>query len=101
MAAPLNEEIQHISYCNIRPVVFHGYVAPFIFIYAAWLYVWVAIYGIEEYFEGGLIALAIIGLIQVLTSLFCLWSIGIRCALTCATVSKFISYVDIFNIYIF
>ncbi|XP_041369048.1 endoplasmic reticulum transmembrane helix translocase-like [Gigantopelta aegis] len=87
MSAPLNEEIQHISYCNIRPVVFHGYVAPFIFIYGAWLYVWIAIYGTEEYFEGGLIALAIIGLIQVLTSLFCLWSIGVRCALTCATVT--------------
>lgn len=88
MAAPLNEEIQRLSYHNIRPVILHGYVLPFIFIYAIWFYVWATIYGIEDYYEGGLITFAVIGLFQILTALFCLWSIDIRCALTCSQVSR-------------
>ncbi|XP_046376325.1 endoplasmic reticulum transmembrane helix translocase-like [Haliotis rufescens] len=84
MAAPLNDEIQSVSYYNIRHVSLHGYVAPFIFIYIAWFYTWANVYGIQDYYEGGLIALAIIGLVQILTALFCLWSIHVRCALTCS-----------------
>ncbi|ESO92805.1 hypothetical protein LOTGIDRAFT_162282 [Lottia gigantea] len=87
MAAPVNEEIQRLCYYNIRPVVFHGYVAPFILIYSAWLYAWTFVYGINDYFEGGLIAFAIVALLQVLTSLFCLWSVDVRCALTCSKVN--------------
>lgn len=86
MAAPLNDEIQSVSYYNIRHVSLHGYVAPFIFIYIAWFYTWANVYGIQDYYEGGLIALAIIGLVQILTALFCLWSIHVRCALTCSKV---------------
>ncbi|KAH9507578.1 hypothetical protein Btru_051511 [Bulinus truncatus] len=87
MAAPLTEEIQRLSYYNLRPLFLHGYVFPFIFIYAAWAYVWTYIYGIDGYFEGGLIALAGIGLLQILTCLFCLWSVHVRCALTCSEVA--------------
>ncbi|XP_013085670.2 endoplasmic reticulum transmembrane helix translocase-like [Biomphalaria glabrata] len=87
MAAPLTEEIQRLSYYNIRPLLLHGYVFPFLFVYAAWAYVWAYVYGINDYYEGGLIALAGIGLLQILTSLFCLWSVHVRCALTCSKVA--------------
>ncbi|XP_076436268.1 endoplasmic reticulum transmembrane helix translocase-like [Babylonia areolata] len=86
MAAPLNEEIQRLSYHNIRPVVLHGYVLPFIFIYAGWFYTWTMVYGMDDYFEAGLIAFAIVGLFQILTALFCMWSIEVRCAMTCSKV---------------
>ncbi|XP_052789722.1 endoplasmic reticulum transmembrane helix translocase-like [Mya arenaria] len=89
MAAPaLNEEIQYVSYYNFRPTLFHGYVGPFVIIYAIWLYVLTAVYGLEDYFEAGLIALAVIGVLQILVSLFCLWSVHIRCILTCSKVSS-------------
>ncbi|KAK7497039.1 hypothetical protein BaRGS_00011775 [Batillaria attramentaria] len=84
MAAPLNDEIQRLSYHNIRPVVLHGYVLPFLFIYAGWFYMWTVVYGVDDYFEAGLIAFAIIGLVQILTALFCLWSIEVRCWMTCS-----------------
>lgn len=88
MAAPsLNDEIQYVSYYNIRQTIFHGYVGPFVFLYIIWLYCWTMVYGTEEYFEAGLIVLAGIGVCQVLVSLFCLWSVDIRCALTCSGVS--------------
>nr|KAG5706602.1 hypothetical protein BaRGS_005672 [Batillaria attramentaria] len=45
---------------------------------------WTVVYGVDDYFEAGLIAFAIIGLVQILTALFCLWSIEVRCWMTCS-----------------
>ena len=87
-ASFLNEEIDRLAFYNLRPVIFHGYVFPFVFIYSAWLYTWTVIYGIDDYFEAGCIAFAVIGLLQILTALFCLWSVHVRCALTCGKVSE-------------
>ncbi|KAH3794412.1 hypothetical protein DPMN_147945 [Dreissena polymorpha] len=88
MAAPaLNEEIQYVTYYNFRPTILHGYIGPFVGLYLVWLYCWTVVYGLEEYFEAGLIALACIGVVQVLVSLFCLWSVHVRCVLTCSRVS--------------
>ena len=90
MAAPsrLNDEIQQISLHNVRPLLFHGYVTPFIVLYSVWLYMWTVVYGIEEYFEAGLIVLAILGLLQILSCLFCLWFVEVRCLLSCSKVSS-------------
>ncbi|CAH1786419.1 unnamed protein product [Owenia fusiformis] len=84
MAKSLNEEIQQISLHNPRPLVLHGYVAPFMVLYSIWLYVWVVVFGVDEFFELGCIALAGIGILQILVCLFCFWSVAIRCALTCS-----------------
>ncbi len=83
------DEIASISLFTLRPLLLHFYVAPFIFLYGAWLYVWAFVYGIEEYYEAGLIALAVIGILQILTVLFCLWFVEVRCLLTCSKVSAF------------
>ncbi|KAJ8300415.1 hypothetical protein KUTeg_021934 [Tegillarca granosa] len=85
-SSALNDDIQSVTFYNIRPLFFHGYIGPFAVLYSIWLYCWVAVYGLENYFEAGLIALAILGLLQILTSLFCLWSVDVRCALTCQKV---------------
>ena len=87
MASRLNEEIQQIALFNVRPLLLHGYVTPFIVLYAVLLYMWTAVYGVSEYFEAGLIVLAIIGLLQILSCLFCLWFVEVRCLLTCSRVS--------------
>ena len=92
---PLNEEIQQLSLYNLRPIVLHGYVAPFLVLYTGWLYVWMAIYGVEDYYEAGLIALAIIGLLQILTCLFCHWFVDVRTLLTCTKVRKVLYCVKI------
>ncbi|KAL4219329.1 hypothetical protein ACF0H5_021909 [Mactra antiquata] len=87
-SSALNDDIQYVSFYNIRPLPFHGYVGPFIVIYLGWFYSWTVVYGLEEYFEAGLIVLAGIGLLQILTSLFCLWSVDVRCALTCSKAGR-------------
>ncbi|XP_006817256.1 endoplasmic reticulum transmembrane helix translocase-like, partial [Saccoglossus kowalevskii] len=83
MAAPMNSEIESVSLFNPRPLVLHGYVFPFIILYISWLYCWFGVYGIEDYFEAGVIAVVAIGILQILVCLFCHWSVHIKCALTC------------------
>ncbi|XP_019619059.1 PREDICTED: manganese-transporting ATPase 13A1-like isoform X1 [Branchiostoma belcheri] len=83
MAPSIDDLVQRVSLYNLRPFLFHFYVAPFLIIYAAWLYVWLGVYGVEEYFEAGLIALAVIGIVQILACLFCHWSVHVRCTFIC------------------
>ncbi|XP_060069748.1 endoplasmic reticulum transmembrane helix translocase-like [Ylistrum balloti] len=83
-STPLNEEVQSVTCYNIRPLILHGYIGPFVLLYSVWFYCWTCVYGLEEYYEAGLIALAFIGFLQILSSLFCLWSVDVRCVFTCS-----------------
>ncbi len=83
----LDELVQKVSLHNPLPTIIHGYSLPFIFLYGVWFYCWVFVYGVEEYQEAGWIALAGIGLVQVLVSLSCYWSVHVRTFLTCANTS--------------
>ena len=88
MAAPLDENVQSISLHKSLPIVAHGYILPFIFLYATWLYGWVAVYGVDDYWEPGLIVLAVIGVVQILVSLSCYWSVEIRATLATLKVGR-------------
>ncbi|XP_078604353.1 endoplasmic reticulum transmembrane helix translocase-like isoform X10 [Branchiostoma floridae x Branchiostoma japonicum] len=83
MAPSIDDLVQRVSLYNLRPFLLHLYVAPFLVIYAVWLYVWLGFYGVGEYFEAGLIALAVIGIVQILSCLFCHWSVHVRCSFIC------------------
>ncbi|XP_066294107.1 endoplasmic reticulum transmembrane helix translocase-like [Branchiostoma lanceolatum] len=83
MAPSIDDLVQRVSLYNLRPFLFHFYVAPFLVVYAVWLYVWLGVYGVGEYFEAGLIALAVIGIVQILSCLFCHWSVHVRCTFIC------------------
>lgn len=85
-AESLNEEIEYVKLYRIRPILLHFYLAPFIPIYLTWLYFWTVVYGVTDYFEAGLIALAAVGLLQILSCLFCHWSVHVRCFFTCSGV---------------
>lgn len=89
MAAPIDSNIQSISLHKSIPIVLHGYIWPFMVAYALWLYFWVVVYGTEDYWEPGLIALAGIGIVQILVCLSCYWSVHIRARLACLSVSMY------------
>nr|SVE82344.1 EOG090X00J5 [Daphnia magna] len=80
----VDDLVQKVSLHIPRPTIIHGYSLPFIFLYGLWFYLWVFVYGVEEYPEAGWITLAGIGLIQILVSLSCYWSVHIRTLLTCS-----------------
>ncbi|KAG1714791.1 Manganese-transporting ATPase 13A1 [Nymphon striatum] len=81
----VDELIQTVSLHNPRPILLHGYVAPFIIVYLTWIYYWFFQFGVSEYFEAGLIAGVVVGLLQILTCLCCHWSVHISCLFTCKT----------------
>ena len=84
----LDDLVQKVSLHSPFPTITHGYSLPFIFLYGLWFYLWVFVYGVQEYPEAGWITLAGIGLIQILVSLSCYWSVHIRTFLTCASTSN-------------
>lgn len=73
-----------------KPVWMHGYAFPFVIFYGISLYIWIGFYGFLEFFEIGCILVSVVGLLQVLTVLFCIWFVGIRCFLNCKRVSRLI-----------
>jgi len=79
----VNDEIESVSLFTLRPLLLHGYVLPFVFLYAGWLYVWLAVFGSSDYLEAGCIGFVVIVLLQVVCSLLCHWFISVRCFLTC------------------
>ncbi|GFS72069.1 manganese-transporting ATPase 13A1 [Nephila pilipes] len=79
----VDELVNSVTLYRSRRLIFHGYIGPFIIFYLIWFYIWAFRYGASEYFEAGMIAIAIIGIFQVLTCLFCHWSVHIRCLLSC------------------
>lgn len=50
---------------TLRPSISHVYVGPFIVIYAGWIYLWLNVYGMRDYWELGCIVTAGIGIVQV------------------------------------
>lgn len=85
-AESLNDELEYVKLYRIRPLLLHFYLGPFIPIYLTWLYFWTVVYGATDYFEAGLIALAAVGILQILSCLFCHWSVHVRCLFTCSAV---------------
>nr|CAD7457856.1 unnamed protein product [Timema tahoe] len=84
-ALRIDDLVQCVTLHIPRHLVFHGYVLPFVIFYGTWLYLWLAVYGLEEYYEAGLIGVAVIGLLQILTCLCCYWSVHVQCFLTCSS----------------
>jgi len=83
----IDDLVQSVSLHIPRQFLFHGYILPFLTLYGCWLYGWFFVYGVEEYYEAGLIGVAVIGLVQILSCLCCHWSVHVQCFLTCKSVS--------------
>lgn len=88
----VDDLVLSVTLYNSSPLLFHGYVGPFVILYSIWFYVWAFTYGVSEYFEAGMIVVACIGILQILTCLFCHWSVHIRCLLSCRRVSILITF---------
>ena len=82
----LSEDVSYITLCKPLPLVLHAYVWPFVLAYLSLVSVWFSLYGFEESLEVFFLCLAVIAAINIITCLFCVWSVHVRCALTCKKV---------------
>ena len=85
--AAVSEEVESIHFLSPLHWSLHGYVWPFVALYAIHLSVWQTCFSGEDYVEGALIVLAAIAMMQSMTALFCVWSVHVRALLTCRKVS--------------
>ena len=86
LADPDDDLVSAVSLHRARPPVLHGYIAPFLLAYLAWLYTWLVHIGYEEWLEAGYVVGAAIVLLNVLVVLSCHWSVTVMAVMTCNTV---------------
>ncbi|KRY39294.1 putative cation-transporting ATPase 13A1, partial [Trichinella spiralis] len=84
MMIATDELVDHVRLYNPKPLLLHGYIAPFIVAYGTSFFLWSVIYGFFEYFELFCIVFSVIGFLQIIVVLLCFWSISARCLLTCS-----------------
>ena len=82
----IGDEIDYISLYKPLHIAFHGYIAPFVVSYAVLVFLWVGVYGLWDYREVFLIAIAGVAALDFLLCLFCVWSVHLRCFVTCKKV---------------
>jgi hypothetical protein len=87
------DEVAYYKLYKNQPLYFHFYVAPFVLIYLIWLYAWFMVYGVSDHFEIGAIVGVMILLVQILVWLFSMWSVHVRCFLTCSKVKQLFFHV--------
>jgi len=88
LADPGDDLVDRVTLHKTRPPILHGYIAPFLVLYLAWLYTWFVHFGFEEWLEAGYISGAGLVLCNVLVILSCHWSVAIMAAMTCNRVSE-------------
>lgn len=79
----LDELIQYVTLHKLNHLVFQATLSPFLFAVAGLFYLWVFVYGFEEFYEAGLVSLAALGCLEVLLCLCCYWSVHINTFLNC------------------
>ncbi|XP_053209621.1 endoplasmic reticulum transmembrane helix translocase-like [Panonychus citri] len=83
----VDELVSHVSCYNSRPLLFHLYLAPFLCIYVFLINLWFVKYSTTESQEIWFIWVAVAVILQILTYLFCHWSVDVNCFLAFSKVS--------------
>lgn len=81
----VDELVQTVTLHNPRKLLFTGYVLPSVILHAVWIYSWIFVYGIDEYYDAGLVGIAAIGVLQIFICLCCQWSVHIHTFLNCSS----------------
>lgn len=82
----LDDLVQYVGLYTRNPIALSGVVLPFIPLYLGAFYLWIAVYGVEQHYEAGLIAIVAIAFVHILSLLCCYWSVHVLAFLTCRKV---------------
>ncbi|KYQ50837.1 putative cation-transporting ATPase 13A1 [Trachymyrmex zeteki] len=81
----VDDLVQSVSLHNPRKWVFNGYILPFVMLQSLWIYCWIFVYGVDEYYDAGLVGIAAIGMLQIFLCLCCQWSVHIHTFINCSS----------------
>lgn len=76
-ATSLDDLIQSVSLHIINPAYLSGVVFPFLAIYIVFFYLWIYVYGVDDYYEAGLVTFGVLVFSHILTFLCCFWSVHV------------------------
>lgn len=86
----LDNLIQYVTLHEKLPTAFSGIVFPFVALYLGFFYLWYNVYGVDEFYEAGIVCIVALAILHVLTCLCCYWSVHVLTFLNCRTVSFFV-----------
>lgn len=87
----LSDDVEYIVLYRLLPTWAHGYILPFILFYVTLISGWVVIFEGLLHVEALLICVAVIAALNIVTCLSCVWSVHIRCLLTCRKVTRILT----------
>lgn len=79
----LDDLVQSVTLYKFNKTILHLDILPFVLIYSIWIYVWIAVYGFWDFYEGGFVGIAVIACNQILCCLGCFWSVHVNCFMKC------------------
>ncbi|XP_043249051.1 endoplasmic reticulum transmembrane helix translocase [Colletes gigas] len=85
VSSQIDELVRTVTLHNPRKLLFTGYILPSVLLHALWIYCWIFVYGIDEYYDAGLVGIAAIALFQIFICLSCQWSVHIHTFLNCSS----------------
>lgn len=97
----LDNLIQYVTLHEKLPTAISGIVLPFVALYLIAFYLWYNVYGVEEFYEAGIVCIVALAILHVFTCLCCYWSVHVLTFLNCRKVSGgFLScfFVDNWNL---
>ncbi|XP_033335315.1 endoplasmic reticulum transmembrane helix translocase [Megalopta genalis] len=81
----IDDLVQSVTLHRPRKLLFSGYILPFAVLHSIWIYSWIFVYGMNEYYEAGLVGVAAIGMFQIFVCLCCQWSVHVHTFLNCSS----------------
>ncbi|XP_075152001.1 endoplasmic reticulum transmembrane helix translocase [Haematobia irritans] len=81
----IDDLVQYVGLYVRNPIMLSGVVLPFVPLYLGTFYLWIS-YGVQEHYEAGLVAIAVIAFLHILTLLCCYWSVHVLAFLNCRKV---------------
>uniref|UniRef100_A0A336KH29 CSON007847 protein n=1 Tax=Culicoides sonorensis TaxID=179676 RepID=A0A336KH29_CULSO len=79
----LDELIQYVTLHKQNHIAFQGSLVPFVLAVGILFYIWIFVYGFEEFYEAGFVSLVAIACLEILLCLCCYWSVHINTFLNC------------------
>lgn len=83
----LDNLIQYVTLHERLPTAICGIVLPFVALYLLAFYLWYNVYGVEEFYEAGIVCIVALAMLHVFTCLCCYWSVHVLTFLNCRKVS--------------
>ena len=82
----LDDLVNYVSLHTQNSILFSGIVLPFSILYICVFYIWIMVYGVDAYYEAGIVAICILVFLHVITCLCCFWSVHVQTFLNCRKV---------------